>query len=60
MEPFSERRRQIIKLILEGHGVGEIAREVGTTERTVYSTRLAAGKILEQVLKGSVAAPVAG
>ena len=60
LEPFSERRRQIIKLILEGHGVSEIAREVGTTERTVYSTRLAAGKILEQVLKSSSAVPAAG
>jgi RNA polymerase sigma-70 factor, ECF subfamily len=61
LEPFSERRRQIIKLILEGHGVGEIAKLIGTTERTVYSTRLAAGKILEQVLKRSVdIVPAAG
>lgn len=50
LEPFSERRRQIIQLILEGCPVGQIAKEVGSTERTVYNTRRAAAKILEQVL----------
>jgi RNA polymerase sigma-70 factor (ECF subfamily) len=50
LEPFSERRRRIIQLILEGSPVGEIAKEVGSTERTVYNTRRAAAKILEQVL----------
>ncbi len=54
LEPFSDRRRKIIELILEGRPVGEIAAEVGTTERTVYNTRKAAGKILEQVLRSSV------
>jgi hypothetical protein len=37
-------------LILEGQGVGQIAQQVGATERTVYNTRRAAAKILEQVL----------
>lgn len=50
LAPFSERRRKIIELILEGESVGDIASKVGTTERTVYSTRRAAGQILEQVL----------
>src|SRR4051812_28751710 len=50
LEPFSDRRRKIIELILEGRPVGEIATELGTTERTVYNTRKAAAKILEQVL----------
>jgi len=50
LEPFSDRRRRIIELILEGCPVGEIAKEVGSTERTVYNTRRAAAKILEQVL----------
>jgi RNA polymerase sigma factor (sigma-70 family) len=50
LEPFSPRRRRIIELILEGQGVGQIAQQVGATERTVYNTRRAAAKILEQVL----------
>ena len=50
LEPFSERRRRIIQLILEGCPVGQIAKEVGSTERTVYNTRRAAARILEQVL----------
>jgi RNA polymerase sigma factor (sigma-70 family) len=50
LEPFSDRRRRIIQLILEGCPVGQIAQEVGSTERTVYNTRRAAAKILEQVL----------
>jgi DNA-directed RNA polymerase specialized sigma24 family protein len=53
LAPFSERRRKIIELILEGEAVGHIASEVGTTERTVYNTRRAAGQILEQVLAGN-------
>ncbi len=50
LAPFSDRRRKILELILEGRPVGEIAAELGTTERTVYNTRKAAGKILETVL----------
>jgi len=51
LEPFPERRRKIIELILEGYGVGEIAAMVGATERTVYNTRQAAAKILEQLVQ---------
>jgi DNA-directed RNA polymerase specialized sigma24 family protein len=50
LEPFSDRRRRIIELILAGQPVGQIAAEVGTTERTVFNTRMAAARILEQVL----------
>jgi RNA polymerase sigma factor (sigma-70 family) len=50
LAPFSPRRRRIIEMILEGHQVQAIAREVGATERTVYNTRQAAAQILEQVL----------
>lgn len=49
---FSERprRHRIVQLLLEGFSVSEIASEVGTTERTIYNTRVAAAKILEQLL----------
>jgi DNA-directed RNA polymerase specialized sigma24 family protein len=50
LEPFSDRRRRIIELILAGHPVRQIAADVGATERTVFNTRMAAAKILEQVL----------
>jgi RNA polymerase sigma-70 factor, ECF subfamily len=50
LEPFSERRRKIIELILEGEPVGHIATQLGTTERTVYNTRRAAAKMLGQVM----------
>jgi DNA-directed RNA polymerase specialized sigma24 family protein len=61
LEPFSDRRRRIIELILEGQPVGQIAAEVGATQRTVYNTRRAAAKILEQVLNsGTDAAATTG
>jgi len=50
LAPFSERRRRIIELILTGQPVNQIAAEVGISERTVFNTRQAAAKILEQVL----------
>ena len=50
LAPFSDRRRRIVELILAGEGVGEIAAQVGTTERTIYNTRRAAAKILEATL----------
>jgi RNA polymerase sigma-70 factor, ECF subfamily len=50
LEPFSNRRRRIIELILAGQPVRQIAADVGATERTVFNTRMAAAKILEQVL----------
>ena len=49
LEPFSERRRQILTMILEGSAVKDSASEVGTTERTVYNTRQAAAAILERI-----------
>jgi RNA polymerase sigma-70 factor, ECF subfamily len=50
LAPFSDRRRRIVELILAGEPVGEIAAQVGTTERTIYNTRRAAAKILESTL----------
>jgi len=50
LEPFSDRRRQILERILAGESAREIAANVGTSERTVFNTRLAAAKILEQIL----------
>ena len=50
LAPFSDRRRKILERILEGESAVSIASEIGTTERTVYNTRRAAAKILEQVL----------
>lgn len=49
LEPFSQRRKQILMMILEGAAVKDIARDVGTTERTVYNTRQAAAEILERI-----------
>lgn len=50
LEPFSDRRRRILEGILAGQPVNKIALQVGTSERTVLNTRLAAAKILEQIL----------
>jgi RNA polymerase sigma factor (sigma-70 family) len=50
LAPFSDRRRQIVELILAGEPVGQIAAQMGTTERTIYNTRRAAAKILEEAL----------
>jgi len=52
LEPFSERRRRILEGILAGQPVNQIALQVGTSERTVLNTRLAAAKILERILAG--------
>jgi DNA-directed RNA polymerase specialized sigma24 family protein len=52
LEPFSERRRRILEGILAGQPVNKIALEVGASERTVFNTRQAAAKILEQILAG--------
>lgn len=49
LQPFPERRRRIVQMILEGYGVKEIADQLGTTERTVYNTRQAACQILDQI-----------
>lgn len=50
LKPFSERRRRILEGILAGQPVNRIALQVGTSERTVFNTRQAAAKILEQIL----------
>ncbi|MCH8923647.1 MAG: sigma-70 family RNA polymerase sigma factor [Planctomycetes bacterium] len=50
LSPFSGRRRQIVELILQGEPVKSIAEQVGTTERTIYNTRLAAATTLEKLL----------
>ena len=50
LAPFSDRRRRTVELLLEGLPVHEIAVQVGTTQRTIYNTRLAAAQILEQLL----------
>ena len=50
LAPFSGRRRQIIELILQGEPVKSIAEQVGTTERTIYNTRMAAASTLEKLL----------
>jgi RNA polymerase sigma factor (sigma-70 family) len=47
---FPPRRRDILRLALEGFSVGEIAASVGVTERTVYETRREAGRCLLQLL----------
>jgi len=53
LEPFSPRRRKIIEHLLQDAPIPEIARQVGTSERTVYKTRQAAMQILEEVLGAS-------
>jgi DNA-directed RNA polymerase specialized sigma24 family protein len=52
LEPFSDRRRRILEGILAGQPVNQIAVQVGSSERTVLNTRLAAARILEQILAG--------
>jgi RNA polymerase sigma factor (sigma-70 family) len=44
------RRQRIVQLLLEGQRPGEIAQELGTSERTVYKTREAAIEILQAAL----------
>ena len=47
---FSGRRRRIIELFLQGYRTGEIAGELGISERTVYSTRQRAIGSLRELL----------
>ena len=49
---FSDRRRRIIELVLEGHPVHTIAAALKISERTVYDTRQAAAEILERLKAG--------
>jgi len=51
LQQFSERRRRILELLFEGYGTGEVAAAVGTSERTVYTTRLAAAEVLHQLME---------
>lgn len=48
---FSGRRRAIIERLLEDRGTGEIARELGISEKTVYRTRLQAIDSLTELLQ---------
>lgn len=41
LQAFPERRQAIVSLLIQGHEIAEIARAVGVSERTVYSTRTA-------------------
>lgn len=50
LDQFNERRQRILELLLEGHGVSEVANAVGTSERTVYTTRIAAAEVLRQIM----------
>jgi RNA polymerase sigma factor (sigma-70 family) len=50
---FPPHRQQILRLALEGHGVGEIAAAVGRSERMVYDTRREAAEALIRLLKNA-------
>ena len=50
LDGFTGRRRQIVQLLLEGCGTGEIARSLGTSERTVYVTRQLAATHLKKLV----------
>lgn len=52
LKKFPERRRQILERLIAGHGVSEIAQELGTSERTIYNTRIAAAELLDRLLEG--------
>jgi DNA-directed RNA polymerase specialized sigma24 family protein len=47
---FSERRQAVLSLLLQDYGVGEIANELGISERTVYNTRVAAAEVLRELI----------
>lgn len=51
---FSERRRRILELLLEGCSLTEVMETLGTTRFTVAGTRKAAAEVLEQVLGAEV------
>jgi RNA polymerase sigma factor (sigma-70 family) len=50
---FAPRRQSILRLALEGYGVGEIAASIGVSERTVYETRREAAHCLTRLLDGA-------
>jgi RNA polymerase sigma-70 factor, ECF subfamily len=47
---FTQRRQEILRLVLDGHGVGDIATTIGVSERTVYDTRRQAAESLTRLL----------
>jgi RNA polymerase sigma-70 factor (ECF subfamily) len=47
----SKRRQQILRLLLEGQPISEIASQLDISERTVYKTREAAMQVLSGVLQ---------
>ncbi|WP_419192593.1 RNA polymerase sigma factor [Kolteria novifilia] len=51
LEPFTPRRRAIVRHLLLGYGVKETAQAVGASERTVYATRQAACLVLRDLLR---------
>ena len=53
LKPFSPLRRRIIKSLLQGLPIAEVASRAETSERTVYKTRQAAMLVLERILKAS-------
>lgn len=48
---FSPRRQKILQGLLDGKSPAEIAEELKTSLRTIYSTRLAARDLLNQTMK---------
>jgi len=50
LEPFPERRRRILQLVLQDRPTQEIAEAVQVSQRTVYATRQAAGELLTRLL----------
>jgi RNA polymerase sigma factor (sigma-70 family) len=47
---FSDRRQAVLSRLLQDYKVGEIAAELGISERTVYNTRMAAAEVLRELI----------
>ncbi len=47
---FSNRRRQVLEMLLDGFKAVEIARELKMSKRTVYNTRQQAATCLRELL----------
>ena len=50
LQAFPPRRKRILELLLEGRATSDVAQLVQVSERTVYTTRVAAGEVLRQFL----------
>ena len=50
LQAFPPRRKRILELLLEGRAACDVAQLVQVSERTVYTTRQAAGDLLRQFL----------